>query len=151
MDTRVWTGWQRKANSSLAAWRKMPLGRCVWAAEYNSKAASASETAGKLRKKLRNEVGIRIITRSLYQLIADLPYTYILIVVMVWLLSCVQLLWSHGVEPGRLLCPCDFLGKNTGFGLPFPSSGDLPDPGIKPMSPALLLLLLNHRESPMCL
>ena len=31
----------------------------------------------------------------------------------------------------------DFLGKNTGVGLPFPSPGDLPDPGIKSMSPAL--------------
>ena len=28
----------------------------------------------------------------------------------------------------------DFLGKNTGVGLPFPSPGGLPDPGIKPPS-----------------
>ena len=39
--------------------------------------------------------------------------------------------------PGRFLCPWDFPGETTGVGLPFPSSGDLPGPGIKPMSPAL--------------
>ena len=39
-----------------------------------------------------------------------------------------------------LLCPCDFSGKNTGAQLPFPTPGDLPDPGIEPtslVSPAL--------------
>ena len=34
-------------------------------------------------------------------------------------------------------CPWDSPGKNTGRGQPFPSPGDLPDPGIKPGSPAL--------------
>ena len=35
-------------------------------------------------------------------------------------------------------------------GLPFPSPGDLPDPGIEAMCPALQAgsLLLSHRESP---
>ena len=35
-------------------------------------------------------------------------------------------------------------------GLPFPSSGDRPDPGIKPMSPELQAdsLLLSHQGSP---
>ena len=35
-------------------------------------------------------------------------------------------------------------------GLPFPSPGDLPDPGIEPMSPALQVdsLPLSHPESP---
>ena len=35
-------------------------------------------------------------------------------------------------------------------GLPFPSSGDLPDPGIKPASPALQedYLPLSHQRSP---
>jgi len=35
-------------------------------------------------------------------------------------------------------------------GLPFPSPGDLPDPGIKPTSPALQpdSLLLSHQGSP---
>ena len=31
----------------------------------------------------------------------------------------------------------DSLGKNTSSGLPFPSPGDLPNPGIEPRSPAL--------------
>ena len=39
--------------------------------------------------------------------------------------------------PGRLLCPWDFPGKNTGVGCHFLFQEDLPDPGIKPPSPAL--------------
>ena len=31
-----------------------------------------------------------------------------------------------------------FLSQESWSGLPFPSPGDLPDPGIKPWSPALL-------------
>ena len=30
--------------------------------------------------------------------------------------SCLTLLWPHGLEPTRLLCPWDFPGKNTGVG-----------------------------------
>ena len=37
----------------------------------------------------------------------------------------------------RLLCPWNAPGKNTGVGKPFPSSGDLPKPGTKSISPAL--------------
>ena len=37
----------------------------------------------------------------------------------------------------RLLCPWDFPGKNTGVGCHFLLQGDLPDSGIKPVSPAL--------------
>ena len=48
----------------------------------------------------------------------------------------VQLFAAPWTEAHRLLCPWDFPGKNTGVGLPFPSPGDLPDPGIEPMSPA---------------
>jgi len=33
--------------------------------------------------------------------------------------------------------PMGFSSQKYGNGLPFPSPGDLPDPGIKPMSPAL--------------
>jgi len=36
-----------------------------------------------------------------------------------------------------LLCSWDFPDKNTGVGFPFPSPGDLPDPGIELTSPAL--------------
>ena len=35
------------------------------------------------------------------------------------------------------LCPWNFPGMNIGEGLTFSSLGDLPDPGIKPRSPAL--------------
>ena len=42
-----------------------------------------------------------------------------------------------------------FSGKNTGWGLPFPPPGDLPDPGIEPVSPVLLAdsLPLGHGEA----
>ena len=43
-----------------------------------------------------------------------------------------------GLETARLLCPWDSPGKKEYLsGLPFPSPGDLPDPGIEPRSPAL--------------
>jgi len=38
-------------------------------------------------------------------------------------------------EPSRFFCPWDSPGKNTG--VDFLLHGDLPDPGIKPRSPAL--------------
>ena len=37
---------------------------------------------------------------------------------------------SHGLQPTRLLCPWDSLGKNTN-GLPCPSRGDLPNREIE--------------------
>ena len=40
-------------------------------------------------------------------------------------------------EPTRLICPWNSPGRNTGVGLPCPSPGDLPNPGIEPGSPAL--------------
>ena len=41
--------------------------------------------------------------------------------------------WPHGLWPARLLCPWD---PRQGYwsGLPYPTAGDLPDPGIKPAS-----------------
>ena len=42
-----------------------------------------------------------------------------------------------GLQPARLLYPQNSPGKNTGVGLPSPSPGDLPHPGIKLWSPAL--------------
>ena len=39
--------------------------------------------------------------------------------------------------PARLLCPWGFSRQEYSSGLPFPSPGDLPHPGIKPRSPAL--------------
>ena len=46
-------------------------------------------------------------------------------------------LWSQGLQPSRLLHPWDFPGKNIRVGCQLPSPGDLPNPGIKPRSPAL--------------
>ena len=37
----------------------------------------------------------------------------------------------------KLLCPWDFASKSTGVGCHCLLQGDLPDPGIKPGSPAL--------------
>ena len=54
-----------------------------------------------------------------------------------------------------LLCPwtslsMDFSRQESWNRLPFPSPGDLPDPGIKPGSPALQadFYLLSHQVSP---
>ena len=40
----------------------------------------------------------------------------------------------YGLQPTRLLCPWDSPGQEYWSGLPCPSPGDLPDPGIEPMS-----------------
>ena len=48
-------------------------------------------------------------------------------------------LQPHGLQPTRPLCPCDFSSGVAIWywsGLPFPSPGDFPNPGIEPMSPA---------------
>jgi len=44
----------------------------------------------------------------------------------------------------------EFSRQKYWSGLPFPSPGDLPDPGVKPGSPALQAVLyhLSHQESP---
>ena len=56
----------------------------------------------------------------------------------------------HGLLPTSLLCSQDFPGKNTGLGLLFPSLSDLPDPGVKLVSPAWQAdsLPLSHLGSP---
>ena len=46
-------------------------------------------------------------------------------------------LWPHGLSPTRLLCPWGFSRQGCWSGLPFPSPGDLPNPGIEPRSPSL--------------
>ena len=50
---------------------------------------------------------------------------------------CLTLLQCHGLGPARLLCPRDSPGKNAGLGCHLLLQGIFPDPGIKPMSPAL--------------
>ena len=57
--------------------------------------------------------------------------------VVVWSLSHVRLFYDpHGLQSSRLLCPCG-ISQGRWSGLPFPSLGDLPNPGIEPVSPAL--------------
>ena len=46
-------------------------------------------------------------------------------------------LQPHGLQPARLLCLWNSPGKKYQSGLSWPFLGDLPDPGIKPGSPAL--------------
>ena len=46
-------------------------------------------------------------------------------------------LWPHGPQPVRLLCPWDSPSQEYWSGWPFASPGALPNPGIKPVSPAL--------------
>ena len=82
--------------------------------------------------------------------------------VKVKLLSCVQLFvtwWTvaYQAAPTRLLLPWEFPGKNTGVGCHFLLQRNLPNPGIKPGSPALQADTLpseppekssSHLESP---
>ena len=51
--------------------------------------------------------------------------------------SCPILCNPVDCKPTRLLPLWNFPGKGAGVGWPFPSPGDLPDPGIEPGSPAL--------------
>ena len=51
--------------------------------------------------------------------------------------SCPTLCVPMDYSPTRLLRPWDFSRQESWSGLPFPSPGDLPNPGIKPPSPAL--------------
>ena len=44
---------------------------------------------------------------------------------------------SNSLQPHGLYSPWNSPGQNTGVGKPFPSPGDLPNPGIEPRSPAL--------------
>ena len=46
-------------------------------------------------------------------------------------------LWPHGLQSTRLLCPWGFSRKEYWSGLLCPPPGNLPNPGIKPKSPAL--------------
>ena len=57
-----------------------------------------------------------------------------------------------GLQPTRLLCQWDFPSKNTGV-MALSSLGDLPDPGIRPTSPAFQAdsFPLSHWESFKCL
>ena len=46
--------------------------------------------------------------------------------------SCLTLLWPHGLQPARFLCPWDFPDKNTGVGWDFLLQGIFPTQGSNP-------------------
>ena len=46
-------------------------------------------------------------------------------------------LWSHELQPARLLCPWGFSRQEYWSGLPCPPPRNLPNPGIEPTSPTL--------------
>ena len=52
-------------------------------------------------------------------------------------LSCVQLFETPWTVAGQALLPMEFSRQEYWSGLPFPTPGNLPDAGIKPVSPAL--------------
>ena len=52
-------------------------------------------------------------------------------------LSCIWHLQPHGLQPARLLCRWGFSRQKYWSRLPCPPPKDLPNPGIKPRSPAL--------------
>ena len=54
-----------------------------------------------------------------------------------WLLSCARLFATPWTVACQASLSMGFLRQEYWSGLPFPSPGDLPDPGIKPGSPAL--------------
>ena len=66
-------------------------------------------------------------------------------------------LWPRGLQPTRLLYPWSFPGKNTGVGCHSLLQVGLPNPGIKPRSPALQAVLFFFltvwatREAQACL
>ena len=65
--------------------------------------------------------------------------------------SCVRLLatpWAE--EPGGLLCPRNFPGKNTAVGCHFLLQGNLPDPGTESSLKHWQVgsWPLSHQESP---
>ena len=68
---------------------------------------------------------------------------------LVYLLSCVQLLQVQGLQPARLLCPWDFPGKNTGVGCHFLLQGIFPtqrsNTGL--LHCRLILYQLSHQGS----
>ena len=62
---------------------------------------------------------------------------------------CPTLLLPHILQCTRLLSPWAFQARTLEW-VPFPSPGDLPDPGFEPESPALqaVSLPLSHQGSP---
>ena len=66
------------------------------------------------------------------------------------LFSCSVVLWPHGLQPARFLCPWDFLGKITGVGCHFLLQGIFQTQGLNLclLHHRWILLLLSHWGSP---
>ena len=63
-------------------------------------------------------------------------------------LSCAQLISTRWTVAGQAILSTEFSRQEYWSGLPFPSPGDLPDPGIESTSPLQDSLPLRHRGSP---
>ena len=66
-----------------------------------------------------------------------LSTAYIIAVTVVWSLSCVQLFEAPWTVAHQAPLSMEFLRQEDWSGLPFPSPGNLPNPGIEPQSPAV--------------
>ena len=68
----------------------------------------------------------------LYSVCQELPH---MLVIVQWL-SCVRLFVTPWTVACRASLSMEFSRQEYRSGLPFPSPGDLPDPGIEPVPPA---------------
>ena len=68
--------------------------------------------------------------------------------VKVKLLSCVRLFATPWTVAYQASLSMGFSTQEYWSGLPFPSPGDLPDPGIEPGSPTMQADALSHQGSP---
>ena len=68
---------------------------------------------------------------SQHQALMNIP-SIICCCLLLFAKSCLTLLWSHRLQPTRLLCPWDFPGKNTGVGCHFLLQGIFPTQGSNP-------------------
>ena len=87
---------------------------------------------------MRFAFSIQLSSRIFFQpCLLKIPSFFLEFVVVVQSLCCIRLSWDpvDCNPPGPL--SMEFSGQEYWSGLPFPSPGDLPDPGIKPMSSAL--------------
>ena len=69
--------------------------------------------------------------------LTDLEVHYMVVVVVVRSLSCVRLFATPWTVAYQAPLSMGFSRQEYWSGLPFPSPGDLPNPGIEPRSPAL--------------
>ena len=72
-----------------------------------------------------------------YRIFSSIPGLYPLCCAVLSRSVVCDSLRPHGLKPSRLLCPWGFSRQEYWSGLPCPSPGVLPNPGIKPKSPTL--------------